>query len=307
MSLNSRLTLPQFYFYPKKSIPCFKNNALYFYGMKAANSKQTFFHNRKCAYILFALTWSLILGSCESPGKSDNEIEKKVIHDDSSSATKNGEHVLNFYKQLYGSIGKHNISMVLHANENKLSGNYFYFRVGVQLRLIGEISADNTYQLFEIAPGGDTTGVFKGLLKNEEGLSGTWTNVKTKQIFPFVFSERDTSAYLKFTKEEYQRRNCADADSVKALKLDSLVNWYDTACTVRDIQLLRFLLPDKKLADKIYTTLLHEVAGMLGTEASVDSMLNVVNGDERCFDDGVSVYVTTYTPLILSVSISHTE
>lgn len=233
--------------------------------------------------------------------------EDKSTKDLAASKSEPGavtEPIHDFSKHLTGTIGKHVVTMELQLSNGSLRGTYFYHNVGLPLRLQGRVSDTNHFRMVELAPNGDTTGIFTGLLKNEEGLNGLWTNIRTNEQFEFILSERDTGG-IKVVQEIYEKSNCSDADSIKAIVGNNPENSYDTLCTSRSIELLRFTLPDKKLADELYSTLLEKCALTVSAEPSVESMLSAVNGPDLGFEDGINVHVATNTHLILSVDVSY--
>ena len=91
-----------------------------------------------------------------------------------------------------GKLGnKSRIQMRLRREGGTLSGVYFYERVGQDLSLRGEVSAEGDFTLREYGSGGAQTGVFKGKWKAAdcEGcgdvLSGNWSKADGTKALPF--------------------------------------------------------------------------------------------------------------------------
>lgn len=82
------------------------------------------------------------------------------------------------------------IQMTLTKNNGKLTGSYFYKRVGKELKLDGTINADGIFTLKELDPNGKTTGEFSGKWADEASangiaLEGDWhkPNSANKEFF----------------------------------------------------------------------------------------------------------------------------
>src|SRR2546427_3443807 len=80
-----------------------------------------------------------------------------------------------------GSIGSSNgLQMKLIRDGDRLTGTYFYQKIGAKIDLKGTIDKDGSVTLEEFDPSGQQTGVFKGLWKTdaEDGLAsiaGNWS------------------------------------------------------------------------------------------------------------------------------------
>src|SRR2546425_2023168 len=80
-----------------------------------------------------------------------------------------------------GSIGSSNgLQMKLTRDGDRLTGTYFYQKIGAKIDLKGTIDKDGSVTLEEFDPSGQQTGVFKGLWKTdaEDGLAsiaGNWS------------------------------------------------------------------------------------------------------------------------------------
>jgi hypothetical protein len=84
-------------------------------------------------------------------------------------------------KHFKGSIGSTlDLQMKLVRDGDKLTGSYFYQKVGTRITLRGTVDKDGNLTLEEFDPSGKQTGLFKGIWKVEAGdglitLAGNWS------------------------------------------------------------------------------------------------------------------------------------
>lgn len=94
-----------------------------------------------------------------------------------------------------GSIGNTNgLQMKLARDGEKLTGTYFYQKIGTKIDLKGTIDKDGNVTLEEFDTGGKQTGVFKGTWKtdSEDGLvsiAGNWSKPAGEKKTPFSLHE----------------------------------------------------------------------------------------------------------------------
>lgn len=98
-------------------------------------------------------------------------------------------------KVFRGGIAGKNIQMTLTRSGDKLSGTYFYQKIGKDLQLSGTIDADGNFKLEETAPNGAKTGTFSGQWKESENqngvtLEGEWKGAKAKETWGFYAEEQ---------------------------------------------------------------------------------------------------------------------
>jgi len=79
-----------------------------------------------------------------------------------------------------GSIGSAlGLQMKLTREGEKLSGTYFYQKIGARIDLRGTLDGQGNLMLEEFDQGGKQTGIFKGIWKTDEvglvGIAGNWT------------------------------------------------------------------------------------------------------------------------------------
>ncbi len=83
-------------------------------------------------------------------------------------------------KYFKGSIGSAlGLQMKLTREGEKLSGTYFYQKIGARIDLRGTLDGQGNLMLEEFDQGGKQTGIFKGIWKTDEvglvGIAGNWT------------------------------------------------------------------------------------------------------------------------------------
>ena len=97
-------------------------------------------------------------------------------------------------KVFRGSVADKSIQMTLTRAGDKLSGTYYYQKIGSDLRLAGTIDGDGNFRLDEFDAKNQKTGEFKGTWKTgDDGgviLEGEWTNPKNKQNWGFSADEQ---------------------------------------------------------------------------------------------------------------------
>jgi hypothetical protein len=93
-----------------------------------------------------------------------------------------------------GSIGSAlDLQMKLAREGEKLTGSYFYQKVGTKIDLRGNVDKDGNLTLEEFDAGGKQTGVFKGLWKDEGGaigIAGNWTKPGSDKKTAFSLHEQ---------------------------------------------------------------------------------------------------------------------
>lgn len=117
-------------------------------------------------------------------------------------------------KTFRGFISGTPIQMNLKREGDKLSGTYFYTRIGKELKLAGTIEADGNFKLKETDAAGKTTGEFSGKWTEEENsnggqLEGEWRKPNSQDTLGFVASEQiiEFTNGAKFTTKKFAEKN----------------------------------------------------------------------------------------------------
>jgi hypothetical protein len=141
--------------------------------------------NYQNSVALLLLAFALVLTGCrkdqtvtQAPPASTAPVapSPELSHAAEGGITPTGQTI--YFK---GSIGSTNgLQMKLVRESEKLTGAYFYQKIGTKIDLKGTIDKDGNVTLQEFDPSGKQTGVFKGIWKtdNEDGLAsiaGNWS------------------------------------------------------------------------------------------------------------------------------------
>lgn len=98
-------------------------------------------------------------------------------------------------KLFRGSVGDNKLQMTLIRDGDKISGTYFYQKVGSDISLKGSINGQGDFTLQEFDNNGKQTGEFKGKWSEPAGLpsaslEGTWAKPNSKETLPFYATEQ---------------------------------------------------------------------------------------------------------------------
>ncbi len=117
-------------------------------------------------------------------------------------------------KMFSGYINGIPVQMTLTREGEKLSGTYFYTRIGKNLKLSGTIDADGNFKLKESDETGKTTGEFSGKwaeAANDNGaqLEGEWRKPNSEDTLGFIANEQviEFSKGGKFTTKSFAEKN----------------------------------------------------------------------------------------------------
>ena len=147
-------------------------------------------------------------------------------------------------KTFLGYIGGSRIQISLIRDGDKISGSYFYQKIGTPLKLSGAVSKQNDFVLQETDQSGNKTGEWKGTWKDSgDGitLEGKWKNPKGAPSLDFYAAEQqiefksaakittktsnedDKTRYSKIT-DEYPE--LSGVDTATAAKFNEIVKNY---------------------------------------------------------------------------------
>jgi hypothetical protein len=106
------------------------------------------------------------------------------------------------------------IQMTLSRSGDKLSGSYFYTRIGKDLQLTGTIDAEGNFKLKETDPAGKITGEFSGkwteeVSSNGAELQGEWRKPNSADGLGFYASEQmiEFTGGAKLTSKSFAEKN----------------------------------------------------------------------------------------------------
>src|SRR5215510_443346 len=78
------------------------------------------------------------------------------------------------------------IRMSLTIEGSKITGSYYYVKVGKPITLRGSIDSSGTVRLEELDQTGKPTGIFKGRLVADSEITGTWSKPDGSGPMPFA-------------------------------------------------------------------------------------------------------------------------
>jgi len=134
---------------------------------------------------LLSLTLSAVaivsLNGCKKTSAPETKTTASPTPTDQRKQPAGGNTAVREIKYFKGSIGSTlDLQMKLIRDGDKLSGSYFYQKIGTRIDLRGTVDNGGLVNLEEFDQGGKPTGSFKGIWKadNEDGLisiAGNWT------------------------------------------------------------------------------------------------------------------------------------
>lgn len=121
-----------------------------------------------------------------------------------------------------GSIGGSRLQMTLNRDGDKLSGTYFYQKVGSDISLKGSINGQGDFTLQEFDNSGKQMGEFKGKWTEPAGLpsaslEGTWSKPNSKQTQPFYATQQmiEFTSGLRVVTKEIKEDNKKEKYSIE--------------------------------------------------------------------------------------------
>lgn len=118
---------------------------------------------------------------------------------------------LDFVQTFEGTIdNKYPLYAKLQSNGGDLTGNYFYNKIGTDIKVNGTITNDSVFTLNEFDDKGNQVGLWKGKLINKNKISGKWSKpdgssaadfqlLSTSDNYEIVKREISNSKYLDYT------------------------------------------------------------------------------------------------------------
>ena len=112
------------------------------------------------------------------------------------------------------------VKISLVREGEKLSGTYFYTRIGTKLNLNGTIDAEGNFKLKETDAAGKTTGGFTGKWTEEANdngaqLEGEWRKTSSSESLGFVANEQ----VIEFTNGKFSSKTFAEKNKLKKFEI----------------------------------------------------------------------------------------
>ncbi len=146
--------------------------------MKAKDLNMTF---RKLTPLLCLIAAFAVLNGCQKKADSQQQTATVQASPETQADAFGGTTPAAELKYFRGSIGSAlGLQMKLNRTGDKLSGSYFYQKIGTRIDLRGTVDQNGTVVLEEFDPNGKQTGVFRGLwlVDKDDGMisiAGNWT------------------------------------------------------------------------------------------------------------------------------------
>lgn len=143
--------------------------------------------------VLLVLPALLSLGACKKTPAPMEQSPSTTASPDYQHA-QGGMTPVGETKYFKGSIGSTlGLQMKLLRESDKLTGNYFYQKVGTKIDVRGTVDKDGNVMLEEFDPKGNKTGIFTGLWKTEAdgliGIAGNWNKPNSDKKTAFSLHE----------------------------------------------------------------------------------------------------------------------
>ncbi|MFM7728170.1 MAG: hypothetical protein ACKO7B_15830, partial [Flavobacteriales bacterium] len=240
-------------------------------------------------HVLFFFLATILMISCGSA--SSNASESAGSGDNTTSLTAISDTLpASFFKKFSGTIGDLPIVINLSRSNEKISGSYYYSKIGVPIALEGSIKKDGSFEINEYG-NGNVTGTLEGIIPAKGGFSGTWKNANKSKTLPLTLSEI-TEGFAQITFEDRSAKNC------KLASKDMDMNGSEDGCTTLNVHFLTVNTPSPEVSGKINTALISNNSGSSYTTEKIntlDQLMKIVNIDspEEGFNAEISFDVVT--------------
>jgi hypothetical protein len=153
----------------------------------------------------FLLALLLLVASCNP---KNNNAQSEQIPVSTEVATPVEETLAeSFYKKYVGNVGDLPIVMDLNRDSTKLTGSYYYSKIGIPMLLEGTIQTDGSFELKEFNDEMVNTARMFGVISANGTLSGTWQHAKKGNTLPLQLLEK-TIGIAQISFEDLENKNC---------------------------------------------------------------------------------------------------
>jgi hypothetical protein len=150
---------------------------------------------KKGFFIAVALIAFVSVGACRRQSAPANQPAAPATDTAEPQHAEGGVATAVQTKFFKGSIGSTlGLQMKLAREDDKLTGSYFYQKVGTKIDVRGNVDQDGNLTLEEFDAGGKQTGVFKGVWKQDTDgaieISGNWNKPNSDKKTAFTLHEQ---------------------------------------------------------------------------------------------------------------------
>ncbi len=150
--------------------------------------------------LITSIILTSVLFACNQ-SKTDSEHSSNQVNSSNSQ-----EIQLDFVKTFEGQINnKYDIALKISSNSGEISGNYFYKSSGTDIKVKGNLSSDGKLSLNEFDSQNNQTGVFKGIMANNNKIEGNWSKPNGEKEMSFILLESNAQ-YESLKKEIYDQK-----------------------------------------------------------------------------------------------------
>ena len=209
------------------------------------------------------------------------------------------------YKKYGGTIGTSPVVFDLIQKNNKLSGTYYYTKIGTPIEISGEAKEDNKFAVTEYNQNYEVTGNLTFNYFNEFTIEGQWENPKTKKTYPIKLTQQKDDVPV-LTLYRSSVKNCDNVEKNK-LKPANEIEYYDTICSTLSIDWVKVKLPVNSVQEKINQKIKEFLVGNISK--SIDDYVNTYfsSETESGFNRDIICNPATIENPVLSFSIVNSE
>lgn len=249
-------------------------------------------------HLIYLLAASIILLSCGTANSNSSESANA-----NSAANATDTLPSSFFRKYSGTIGDLPIVIDLSRSNEKITGSYYYTKIGVPITLEGSIKKDGSFEINEYG-NGSVTGTLEGIIPAKGGISGSWKNANENKTLPLSLTEI-TEGFAQVTFEDRNAKNC------KLASKDMDMNGSEDGCTTLNAHFLTVQASSPEVSAKINTTLISNNAVSSYTSEKIntlDDLMKSVNIDtpEEGFNAEISYEVETNQNNVICISTSST-
>jgi len=193
-------------------------------------------------------TAALLVVSCKS--KVSNSNQPSQIHDVAEVASPTVEALPeSFYKKFTGNVGELPIVMDLNRDSTKLTGSYYYSKVGIPMLLEGTIQSDGSFELKEFNDEMVNTARMFGVISPTGTLTGTWQHVKKGNTLPLQLLEK-TIGIAQVSFNDFEKKNCKFEGKLNKEMFDA-----EYGCTTLSVRMANVSTTSPDASRKINTSI----------------------------------------------------
>ncbi len=219
------------------------------------------------------LTTALIVVSCNS---NDNNAaqpnQPQEVVEVVSSAIETLPEI--FYKKFTGNVGDLPIVMDINRDSTKLTGSYYYAKVGIPMLLEGTIQSDGSFELKEFNDEMVNTARMFGVISPTGTLNGTWQHAKKGNTLPLQLLEK-TIGIAQVSFNDLEKKNCKFEGKSNSDMFDA-----EYGCTTLNVRMANVSTTSPDASRKINTSIFQSACESANLEreiSSIEQLMDRVN------------------------------